>query len=136
VEVLATAPELDLALYRAEQPLGTGFSVRRTPVGVGEPILVVGHPGGRPVRVSYGRVLRTGIEVTTVPAIEYEAMTDWGSSGSVVLDARGSAVAVHWAWDHQHRWDGWMLGIPLLEAATRWPALAGVLGVGSPQAPE
>jgi S1-C subfamily serine protease len=123
VEVLATAPELDLALYRTEEPLGAGFVMRTTPAVVGEAVLVMGYPGGEPVRVSYGRVLRTDIRITSVPAIEYVAITIWGSSGSVVMDAQGRALAVHWAWDHERRWDGWMLGVSLIEAASRWPAL-------------
>jgi S1-C subfamily serine protease len=127
VEVLATSPELDLALYRAERPLGVGFSVRETAAVVGEPVLVVGHPGGEPVTVSHGKVLRNDIQVTSVPAIEYDAPTNWGSSGSVVLDAQGRALAIHWAWDHEGRWDGWMLGVSLLEASQRWPALQQVL---------
>lgn len=129
LEIFATAPALDLALYRSEAPLGPGISVRPTRPVVGEPVLVVGHPGDRPVSVSYGAVLRTGLRVASVPALSYDAVTDWGSSGSVVVDAAGRAVAVHWAWDDEDRFGGGLLGIPLLDAAARWPALAEALGV-------
>jgi S1-C subfamily serine protease len=123
VEILATAPELDLALYRAERVLGVGIAMRETPAVVGEPVLVMGYPGGQPVRVSYGHILRNDIRITSVPALEYDAMADWGSSGSVVMDGQGRALAVHWAWDQDGRWDGWMLGVSLMEAAARWPEL-------------
>jgi S1-C subfamily serine protease len=128
VDILATAPALDLALYRADTPLGAGVTVRSTPPTVGEPVLVVGHPGDLPVRVSYGTLLRTGLRVAKVPALAYDAITDWGSSGSVVVDAEGRAIAIHWAWDDEGRFGGGLLGIPLLEAADRWPALAEALG--------
>ncbi len=124
VEVVATAPRLDLALYALAVPATDGFPLRATVPQEGEAVRVVGHPDGEPIRVSYGRVVRAEVLVNGVPGVGYDARTGWGSSGSVVLDQAGQAIAIHWAWDIDGRWHGGAVGVGLAVAAEQWPALA------------
>jgi S1-C subfamily serine protease len=119
--------DLDLALYELGEPVACAFEVRERGPVKHEPVAVVGHPGRRSARVSYGRVLSTDLHPGGVPTVEYDAQTDWGSSGSAVLDSQGRLIALHYAWDGDQLYNGWMLGVPLAEARASWPLLDQVL---------
>ena len=124
--------DLDLAVYELTEPVDCAFELRQAGPVKHEPVAVVGHPGRRTARVSYGRVLSTDLYPGGVPTVEYDAQTDWGSSGSAVLDSRGRLIALHYAWDGDQLYNGWMLGVPLAEAAQDWELLAEVLYQASP----
>ncbi|MCP4917773.1 MAG: trypsin-like peptidase domain-containing protein [Proteobacteria bacterium] len=127
VRLAHTRPDLDLALYHTNANDLSWLPLRTTAPVKHEPVAVVGHPGGLPVQVSYGRVLTAELLARGVPSVEYDAQTNWGSSGSPVIDANGDVIAIHWAWDAANQWNGWMLGVPMSEALAAWPELVEVL---------
>lgn len=127
VHLAHSRPDLDLALYKTQAGELAWLPLREVAPVKHEPVAVIGHPGGEPVRISYGKVLTAELEARGVPSIEYDAQTNWGSSGSPVLDANGRVIAVHWAWDASGQWNGWMLGVPMSQALSDWPELSAVV---------
>ncbi|MCB9742302.1 MAG: trypsin-like peptidase domain-containing protein [Alphaproteobacteria bacterium] len=119
----------DLAIYKAEvdAPLPWIPLCGAAPE-VGQRVAVVGHLDPPLPRVSFGRVLRVGTKPDGRPALEYDAQTDWGSSGSPVIDQAGTAVGMHRAWDAYGVSAGAFIGVPLCEALEALPELRGAAG--------
>jgi hypothetical protein len=105
--LIATSPvlELDFALLRlagqpgsvpaSTDPNGSprGFLMPKThDFLVGEPLVVIQHPGGRPRRFAVDRIKRVQPDGTRVA---YAADTDYGSSGSPCFTATFDLVALH-----------------------------------------
>ncbi|MBX2797916.1 MAG: serine protease [Myxococcales bacterium] len=131
LRLVAQDPVQDVALYRS----GVDLHYLRTRIAElpqrGEAVAVLGHPGGAPLRVSFGQILTERAPIDGVMLAEYSAQTWWGSSGSAVVDRRGRAVAVHWGWDADGAYNGRLTGIPLAWAAAALPELTeALLAVG------
>lgn len=135
LELVATEPELDAALYRRAEPISTPswIELRATPPQPGEQVAVIGNPAGLSLRVSYGVVVdpaRWERAAGTPGTVGYSAATWWGSSGSPVIDFDGRAIAVHWGWD---RWaNDPFAGVPTHALLAGFPALADVVS-GCPE---
>lgn len=121
----------DIALYRVVDAAGPFPSVEittRAPTP-GESVFVLGHPKGKRLRASFGRVLAKDIEIGGRPSVEYSAQTWWGSSGSPVFDEHGRALAIHWGWDSTGLSNGRLTGVPFdvieREVAQMQPFLSG-----------
>lgn len=100
-EVTGVALDSDLALLRiadaGDLPVAT---IRTEPVAPGEPVMVVGYPGGGPAVVTSGTVVGTVAgELLGEPAdvIRVDAPIQQGNSGGPVLDAEGQVVGVAFA---------------------------------------
>lgn len=97
VDLLASnaVAELDFAILRLAASVHT-----RTPLCVfpheftthREPLIVVGHPSGEPMRPSVGVVMDHNVQTSRVA---YSANTQGGSSGSAVLTNDYKLVAMH-----------------------------------------
>ncbi|MEX2487636.1 MAG: serine protease [Nitriliruptoraceae bacterium] len=100
-EVRGLAVSSDLAMLRLADDAGLPVAeLRETPVEVGEPIIVVGYPGGGPATVVTGTVLghvsgELLDEATEVLRIDAEIRQ--GNSGGPVLDQQGRVVGVVFA---------------------------------------
>ncbi len=105
--------DADLAVIQvvsADLPVAT---LRVAPVVIGEPIVVIGYPGGGPSTVTTGRVL--GLTDGPVlgegtPAIVVDAEVRQGNSGGPLLDMSGAVVGVIFALD---RGSGNGLAVPV-----------------------
>lgn len=102
-DVSGIAIDSDLAILRladvADLPVA---EVRDEPVEPGEPIIVVGYPGGGPATVSTGEVLSlVEGELLDEPAdvIRVDAEIRQGNSGGPLLDEQGRVVGVVFAVD-------------------------------------
>lgn len=107
-EVLAIHPDLDLALLRAELPLGAPpLEFAELPPAVGEPLWVVGYPlasrGEEDARVALGRAQLSTHEVVLEVRGEarlYRELLDTGApiaegwSGGPALDGAGRVVGM------------------------------------------
>ncbi len=95
-----TADTLDYALIRLADPINDRGSVEVSEVqsmpAQGSVILIVQHPDGEPAKLTIG-VVRQGAEQSL--RLYHDANTIGGSSGSVVLNAKLEAVALHHAGD-------------------------------------
>jgi hypothetical protein len=98
--------ELDFALLRLEKPAGDaqGAAGKRgwfnlgklpEPAGEGSIVFVLQHPEGKPLKQSIG-VIKSPV---TALRLRYDADTDHGSSGGLVLDQQLEPVALHHAGD-------------------------------------
>ena len=117
IELVTKDRRRDVALYRVvdaveELPF---IELRASAVVVGEPVFILGHPDGEPLRASYGQILADGLEIGGRPSLEYSAQTWWGSSGSPVLDRHGRLLAIHWGWDSEGLSNGRLTGVPTAE---------------------
>ena len=101
ISLVATNPDVDLALYRADadHPL-PHIELRREALPLGEPVVMVSHPRRQTQQISFGHVTAGLAEVGGIPSIKYSTRTNWGSSGAPVFDAEGRLVAIHRAWFH------------------------------------
>jgi S1-C subfamily serine protease len=94
------ALDADLAVIRViglDLPRAT---VREEPAVVGEPIAVIGYPGGGGATITTGRVLGLTdgpILGETVPAIRIDAEVRPGNSGGPLIDAEGRVIGVIFA---------------------------------------
>lgn len=61
-------------------------------------VRLVGHPSGHPSEVLAGDVLRRGV-LWGGPALIHDARTEWGQSGSPLINALDQVVGVHLAYD-------------------------------------
>ena len=115
---------LDMALYQADSDEPTPYApLRHAPPVAGEAVAVVGHPDGRPLRIAFGQIIDDDAFADGRPAVTYDAVTGWGSSGSPVIDARGQVVAVHRAWGWGPGFEGNFIGVPsdvLIAAMEAW----------------
>jgi len=94
------ALDADLAVIQvisADLPVAT---LRVAPVEIGEPIVVIGYPGGGPSTITSGRVLGFTdgpILGESTPAIVVDAEVRQGNSGGPLIDMRGEVVGVIFA---------------------------------------
>lgn len=121
VTLVAKDQEHDMALYKAEAKDLPFVPLRLNPVKVGEDVFIIGHPDGKPLRVSFGKILAKDITISGRPSVEYSAQTWWGSSGSPVFDKQGNVVALHWGWDSQGLSNGRLTGVPVSKLAKAIP---------------
>jgi S1-C subfamily serine protease len=97
------ATDEDLAVLRLVGEVDLPVAeVRTSPVELGEPIIVVGYPGGGPSTVTTGAVV--GIQDVdvlgaTTRAILVDAPIRPGNSGGPLLDAQGRVIGVVFALD-------------------------------------
>lgn len=93
------ADELDYALVRLAKPVeGRGFvalSESGAPVEKGTGLFILQHPLGEPLKLSMGQAL----DGVNPMRMRYDADTEHGSSGSLVLDEKLRPVALHHAGD-------------------------------------
>lgn len=118
VELMASDPTHDVALYRVHGEALPHVTLREAPVVVGEAVAVVGYPATPEVKTSFGAVLADALVINGVDSIEYSAQTWWGSSGSAVVDTEGRLVALHWGWDADGESNGRLLGVPTQHIAS------------------
>lgn len=104
VFLVATNPEVDLALYRADasRPL-PHIALRHTAPAIGEPVAMISHPHQQTQQISFGVVTTELAAVGGIPSIKYTTLTGHGSSGAPVVDASGQLVAIHRAWFYSYR---------------------------------
>ena len=94
------ARDADLAVIRVvglDLPVAT---VRDTPAVIGEPVAVIGYPGGGGSTITTGVVLgRTDGPILgeQVPAIRVDAQVLPGNSGGPLIDAEGQVIGVIFA---------------------------------------
>jgi hypothetical protein len=70
------------------------LGARTTPISADEPLWVLGHPSKLPLQLSYASPAGATLS-TNHTRLRYKINTENGSSGSVVLDHRFDAVALH-----------------------------------------
>jgi S1-C subfamily serine protease len=106
VFLIATNPEVDLALYRADTDHALPhIELRDTALDIGEPVVMISHPMRQTQQVSFGHVTAGLQPVGGIPSVKYSNLTNWGSSGAPVVDTRGKLVAIHRAWFYNQRDD-------------------------------
>lgn len=102
-EVSGTAIDSDLAILQLADDVDLPVAELRTdPVEPGEPVIVVGYPGGGPATVSTGEVVSLiDGEMLGEPAdvIRVDAEISQGNSGGPLLDDAGKVVGVVFAVD-------------------------------------
>jgi S1-C subfamily serine protease len=102
-EVSGTAIDSDLAILQLADDVDLPVAELRTdPVEPGEPVIVVGYPGGGPATVSTGEVVSLiDGEMLGEPAdvIRVDAEISQGNSGGPLLDDEGKVVGVVFAVD-------------------------------------
>jgi len=94
------AQDADLAVIRVSGLDLPRATVRTAPAVVGEPIAVIGYPGGGGSTITTGRVLGLTdgpILGETVPAIRVDAEVRPGNSGGPLIDADGQVIGVIFA---------------------------------------
>lgn len=102
-DVTGTAMDSDLAILQLADDVDLPVAELRTdPVEPGEPVIVVGYPGGGPATVSTGEVVSLiDGEMLDEPAdvIRVDAEISQGNSGGPLLDDEGKVVGVVFAVD-------------------------------------
>ncbi len=102
-EVSGIAIDSDLAVLQLADVVDLPVAeVREEPVEPGEPVIVVGYPGGGPATVSTGEVVAlVEGELLDEPAdvIRVDAEIRQGNSGGPLLDEQGRVVGVVFALD-------------------------------------
>ncbi len=99
-EVDGIARDADLAVIRVPGLDLPVADVRTTPVVLGEPVAVIGYPGGGGATITTGRVLGITdgpILGESVPAIRVDAEVRPGNSGGPLIDADGRVIGVIFA---------------------------------------
>lgn len=94
-ELLANASEGDFAVLRLTRtPPGSvgALAWSLDPLRTGEQVVCIHHPEGGPKRISFGNTLAG--EPSYWPVQWYSGVTQHGSSGSPLLNARGELVGV------------------------------------------
>lgn len=99
----------DLAVYRFEgQSLGT-LPLSGQAARAGDPVFLVSWPPGLEPVFSFGKVLSARDDV-----LFSDLPTNWGASGSPVLNVQGEVVGVHRAWNEG---DDTRLAVPVARIA-------------------
>jgi S1-C subfamily serine protease len=104
VEVAAAeaATIADLALVRTAQALPAVLPIAAADPRAGDPVSIVGYPGGGPLLTSTGAVLGytdDALGANSVQVFATDAEVEPGSSGSAVVDTAGAVVGVVYARD-------------------------------------
>jgi Trypsin-like peptidase domain len=79
---------------KGDQRGGFALGARTTPISADEPLWVLGHPSKLPLQLSYASPAGATLS-TNQTRLRYKINTENGSSGSVVLDHKFDAVALH-----------------------------------------
>lgn len=118
VEAILIAPDTDIALLRTAESLPDVATLAAERAGPGEPIDVVGYPGGGPLGTVTGHITRDlpdPLNRTSEPVHLLDARVKPGSSGSPVLNARGGVVGMVYAKNSSDH--GFMLAVTELRDA-------------------
>lgn len=99
-EVVADAPERELALLRLSEPLdGHVFEFAEAEPEVGAPVFALGYPGGKPLSQTGGTV--SGLDRRREVAdqdlehlVQFDAAIAGGNSGGPVVDASGQVIGL------------------------------------------
>lgn len=70
------------------------LSRRGAAARVGEPVLMIGYPGGEGPSATQGEVASTEVEIRGIPTVGVTAAGAPGSSGSPIMDGDGRVIAV------------------------------------------
>ncbi|MDN5798087.1 MAG: serine protease [Intrasporangium sp.] len=100
VATAGVATFADLAIVRISDDLAATLPLASANPKPGDPITVVGYPGGGELTTSHGHVLRYGADIvgeSDEPMIINDAPIAHGSSGSPLVDAAGEVVGVAYA---------------------------------------
>jgi hypothetical protein len=84
--IFSAEEDFDFIFIECEASPEVGFVTLASDVQVGEVLMILQHPRGRPLALSFGAVLSYEDEI-----IRYKASTDVGSSGLHSYGKRGSA---------------------------------------------
>ena len=128
IKLVLKSKKYDVALYKAEGATNLPYIPLRTDSKVGEGVFILGHPKGKSLRASFGKILAKKLVIAGRPSIEYSAQTWWGSSGSPILDRKGRAVAIHWGWDSKGISNGRLTGVPFELIVKAIPKIGEVAG--------
>jgi S1-C subfamily serine protease len=128
LDLVATDPLADLALYRLPPGHYDHISLRAAPAEAGEPVWAMAHPPEEALRFSHGRVLAAPATWAGQPILEYDAPAYDGYSGGAVLDERGRAVGVHRGWDHRGLSHGALVAVPATAVLESFPQLQAAQG--------
>jgi S1-C subfamily serine protease len=124
LELVARAPEADLALYRLPEGDWPHLPLRAAPAREGEAIAVIAHPPRRPMLASFGRVLEAPTRWAGQPILEYGAPAYDGYSGGPVMDRGGRVLGVHRGWDHRALGHGDLVAVPAQAVLEAFPQLS------------
>lgn len=92
--IVATDPDADLALLEAEEEVATLPVATESPAP-GEPVVVIGAPGGLEDTVTTGVVSTIrSLPGSDVEFIQFDAAINPGNSGGPVINARGEVIGV------------------------------------------
>jgi serine protease Do len=123
--VLATDPDLDIALLEADTGDAPALEWSATTPGIGTPVLALGDPGGAGLRATAGAVSAAPLTLRgrrgrPLPGvIEHTAPLPRGSGGGPLLDADGRMLGIN-----ARRQDGGLiLALPAAELRPRVDAL-------------
>jgi serine protease Do len=101
VEVVAQAPEIDLALLKVDRPdLPAVLTADSRALRVGQIALAIGHPWRQPAVVTAGVISSLGSVAVKggrrpVPIIRTDAGLAPGNSGGPLLDAGGGVIGIN-----------------------------------------
>lgn len=90
----AAIREGDVAALKCPTGRRPSLPLRRSPVAVGESVVMIGYPGGEGPSVTTGEVLETSRTINDIDTIGVSAAGAPGSSGSPIMDHQGRVVAV------------------------------------------
>jgi S1-C subfamily serine protease len=100
VDVARTTTIADLAVVDLTEPLPEAVTIREGRLEVGEPVQVVGYPGGGALAFSPGTAVDYPVDAdfgTTEAVLRVTATVLPGNSGGPVLDSEGELVGVVFA---------------------------------------